>query len=322
MKKYITAVALFIVSIFISITSADASTKLVFKEASNGNVNTSIHFEAGFIGGIDITLKLEGNVKYKSFDLNKNLANKGFVNTSYDENTHSVKIVVVTGGIGTSYNLLNNQKQLDLGKLVVENVANSDTNYSVTCSNLTVLDNSWNSLQITPELENNNLTYTVAKQDDKDNNDDNKGNDNNQNQNQNNNNEQNNNNQNGNITNNNDSNTNNGSTNQQGSNNNSGSNTQGNNSNTNSQDKDDDKDEEDNTTEDDDKEKEDNKDKDTTTNKETDNKTEENQDGDEEKSISKLWFIIPIAIVLVGVAIYFIIKNKKNRPKSDNDFDF
>lgn len=311
LKKYIMAIAIFIISIFISITSVDASTKLVFAQNSNGNINVAINFDDGFIGGIDVTLKLNGNVKYKSFDLNKNLTNKGFVNTSYDENNHSIKIVVVTGGIGTSYNLLNNKKQLELGTLTVENIGNNDANYSVLCSSLTVLDNSWNSSQIVPELENNNFTYTVAKQDDnKDDNDDNKGDNNDQNQN---NNEQNNNNQNENITNNNGTN-NNSTTNQQGSNNNSAPST-------NSKDNDDDK--EDNTTKEDGEEKEENKkDKDTTTNKETDSEDEYNQDDNQEKSISKLWFIIPIAIVLVGVAVYFIIKNKKNKPKSNNDFDF
>ena len=162
-KKCFTAIALFIFSIFISISSVNAATSLVFDETSNGNIKTSLHFDEGFVGGIDITLKVDGNVKYKEFNFGSKIdKDKYTVKTTYNENKKTINILVVTGGIGTSHNLLDSKKKLDLGTLVFGSNTTSDAKYSITCSSLTTLDNSWKSAKVTPEVENKSFTYKVS----------------------------------------------------------------------------------------------------------------------------------------------------------------
>ena len=166
MRKYVTAIALIIASIVISITSVKASTKLVFSEASNGNINTTLNFEAGFIGGIDLKLQLKGNVEYKDFKLNNNITDKKYTTSiKYDSNTKIVNILIVTGGVGTSYNLLNSKRELALGTLIVEANSQNNIEYSIDCNALTVLDNTWKSSQIEPEEVNNKLTYKENAED-------------------------------------------------------------------------------------------------------------------------------------------------------------
>ncbi len=327
MKKILTAIALFIASAFLTISSVKAATKVVFNETSNGNVNTTLHFEEGFVGGIDLKLKISGNVDYKSFNLNSNITSKKYTTkVDYDNKSNTLNVLIVTGGVGTSYNLLNNKKELNLGTLVVSADSKSDVSYTIECTGLTVLDNTWSSSTLSFEEVDNKLTYTVQKEDEehKDdpnpNNPDNKPDDkdnNNNNDSDNNDNENNNNNQGNNTDNNlNGGTTNNGSTN---SSNNGNNNTSSNNG-TSSNDKDDNKDDKDDENDD---EKDKDEDKEENTNKTDDSdevitNDEENKTS-EDKKVSKLWFIIPIVVIIAGAAVVYVILKRKKKP--NNEFD-
>lgn len=172
-KKILTTIVIFIISIFISVTSVSAATRLVFSENSNGNVKATLHFEDGFIGGFDITLKYSGDVKYKQLNLDSKLKNS---HVEYNNNTHIINIKFTTGGVGTSHNLLNKNKELVLGDILFDTSSKSNVSYKIECTSLTVVGNDWNSKNVEPELENNELTFKVnSSTEDKDNDkDDNK----------------------------------------------------------------------------------------------------------------------------------------------------
>ena len=84
MKKNIIKLALIIFMLFPSITS-HALTTLAFKESSNGVIVPTIHFEEGFVGGIDVVYKISDTVKVKNFEFNKDFTTKKYTKTySYD----------------------------------------------------------------------------------------------------------------------------------------------------------------------------------------------------------------------------------------------
>ncbi len=178
-KKILTTIVVFIISIFISVTSVSAATRLVFSENSNGNVKATLHSEDGFIGGLDITLKYSGDINLKQFILDSKLKDVGPVDESKKiqiKDDKTIKIYLTTGGVGTSHNLLNKNKELVLGDILFDTSSKSDVSYTIECTSLTVVGNDWNSKKVEPELENNKLTFKVnSSTEDKDNDkDDNK----------------------------------------------------------------------------------------------------------------------------------------------------
>lgn len=171
-KRIITTIAILIICVFVSITTVNAATKLALSENSNGNVKATLHFEDGFVGGFDITLKYSGDVKYKQINLDSKLTNSKYTNkVTFNEQNKTINIKVTTGGVGTSHNLLNVNKELVLGNIVFVTTEKSDTHYTLECSKLTVLDNAWKSQTVTPELKDNSFTLKIN--DEKDNNDNN-----------------------------------------------------------------------------------------------------------------------------------------------------
>ncbi len=174
-KRVITAIVVFVISIFISLTSVSAADKLTFSENSNGNIKATLHFEEGFVGGFDITLKYSGNVKYKQINLDSNVAKSSTKEIKHDENNHTIRIIVSTGGVGTGHNLLNANKELVLGNIIFESDAKSNTTYSFECTKLTIVANDWYSKNLTPELGTHSFTYKInSPSTDNDKQDDNK----------------------------------------------------------------------------------------------------------------------------------------------------
>ena len=174
-KRVITAIVVFVISIFISLTSVSAANKLTFSENSNGNIKATLHFEEGFVGGFDITLKYSGNVKYKQINLDSNVAKSSTKEIKHDGNNHTIRIIVSTGGVGTGHNLLNANKELVLGNIIFESDAKSNTTYSFECSKLTIVANDWYSKNLTPELGTHSFTYKInSPSTDNDKQDDNK----------------------------------------------------------------------------------------------------------------------------------------------------
>ena len=147
--------------------NTNAITKINFNETSNGVINTTIHFDEGFVGGLDVVFKVSDNVKVKNFEFNS--AYKSYTKKySYDAVNHTLRIIVTTGGIGSSHNLLNSKRELTLGKITFETSYKTSVDYSLDKISLMYNDNNWKSTSI-PDAElklggNSKFTYVVNEE--------------------------------------------------------------------------------------------------------------------------------------------------------------
>ena len=152
MKKKILFVITLMVSIFSFSSSVLALTKINFKETGNGQINTTLHFEEGFVGGIDITLKVKGNVSVQDFKFaDKIVSSKYDSEYVYDKDKNTLIIRVTTGGIGSSHNLLNNKKELELGTIDFTSSDKADVVYELEETAFKIVGNNWESQVIDKE---------------------------------------------------------------------------------------------------------------------------------------------------------------------------
>lgn len=152
MKNKILLVVVFLTGLFLSITSVDALTVINFEEKSNGQLNTTIHFEEGFVGGIDITFNVVGDVSVTNVKFaDAVVANSYNPKYSYDEKNHTLNIRITTGGVGTSHNLLNSKKEFNLGTIEFNSSAKEDVTYKLAETTFQIVDNNWASKTIAQE---------------------------------------------------------------------------------------------------------------------------------------------------------------------------
>ncbi len=167
MKKTILLTTTILLSLLTFIAPAKAETKVTLKQTSNGNINTKLHFEEGFVGGVDVAFKVNGNVNVQNFSFDNNIVSKKAIrNYKYDKNSKLLTVRVTAGGIGTSHNLLNESKELNLGNIVLASTAMSTVNYSLTPSTLKIVDNGWNSQKLDLNENKQEFSYTISKLDD------------------------------------------------------------------------------------------------------------------------------------------------------------
>ncbi len=163
MKKTMIFLTTLLFSLFISITSVKATTKVSLTEKSNGNINTKLHFDEGFVGGVDVAFKVDGNVSVQSFNFNSKLANKNIKSYNYDSKNKVLNVRITSGGIGTSHNLLNSSKEIDLGNIVLNTSAKSSVSYSLAPTSLKIVDNSWNAQKIdTNNDDKKDFNYSIS----------------------------------------------------------------------------------------------------------------------------------------------------------------
>ncbi len=144
-KKLIWLILLSLITLF-PLTSVKALTKVKFDETANGNINTSINFEEGFVGGIDLVFQVSNSVGVKSFEFNKEYVKNDYTTDyKYDANKHTLTIKITTGGIGAEHNILNSKKELNLGKIIFETSSSKNVEYSLSILSLKYLDNTWKS---------------------------------------------------------------------------------------------------------------------------------------------------------------------------------
>ncbi len=157
MKKVLTYLILFIGFVLLPFTSVSALTKVSFNEISNGEVKTTLNFEEGFIGGIDVTLKVSGNVNLEDIKLADGLEK---YTTSIKKNKNTVNIIITSGGVDSTHNLLNIKRELVLGNIIVN--SKESTSYKIELTNLKIIDNSWNTKEIEKdnyEIIDNSFNY-------------------------------------------------------------------------------------------------------------------------------------------------------------------
>ena len=146
MKKVMLFVITLIVSMFSFSSSVLALTKINFKETGNGQINMALHFEEGFVGGIDITLKIKGNVNVKNFRFADKIVSGNYDSEyKYDKEKNVLSIQVTTGGIGASHNLLNDKKELVLGTIEFTSSEKNNVNYTLEETAFKIVGNSWDS---------------------------------------------------------------------------------------------------------------------------------------------------------------------------------
>lgn len=291
---------IFAIIILFPLTFTKALTKVEFKEVSNGVIDTTIHFDEGFVGGLDLVLGLSDNIDVKNFIFNNNFKN---FTTNTNVNNHTLTIKVTAGGIGTEHNLLNSNKELYLGRINLVTSLRQSTKYTFNVQSIKIIGNNWETIDIdldTITTINDTFTYVIGA--DTSNNDEQKNDkpvDNNQNS------------QNNNTDNDNHDTNNNTSTNNTTKPNNSNNNVSNNNDNqSNNVDNNTNNEEVDTNTEN-------NNDNSNDTNKE-----EHNQSNDikEEKEQNKSSIVIKIVLIIVvmcaiGILIYMIYKIIKNKKK-------
>ena len=169
MRNKLIFATVFLIGLLFPFISVSALTEINFEEKDNGRINTKLHFEEGFVGGIDITIKIDGDVSVKDFEFsNKIVSNKYGYEYKYDETKNTLNIIVTTGGIGTKHNLLNSNKELELGQIVLTSTASDDVKYKLSESSFKIVDNNWSSKVIEQShitLGKKEFTYKVEKVD-------------------------------------------------------------------------------------------------------------------------------------------------------------
>ncbi len=169
MKKIITSIIAITLIMLFPITSK-ALTKVNLVEDSNGKLNTTIHFEEGFVGGIDLKLKITGNVEVKDLSFNSKIKeNKYTTKYDYDTKNKILEIQITTGGKGSTHNLLNDKKELSLGIITLSTKSKENEKYSFSIDSLKIIDNNLDSQNIAKEHltlgDTNKFTYVVNKED-------------------------------------------------------------------------------------------------------------------------------------------------------------
>ncbi len=162
MKK-ITYIIITLMLVFAPL-KALALNDVTLNEKDNGVIDTKLHFDDGFVGGLDLNITLSDNVKVTKFDFNKDFAKNKYT-TEYTYKNGTLNIKITTGG----KNLLNDKKELNLGTIYLSTTSDKSVSYAINVNNIKVIDINLKS----NELEKNSIvvsgqnifTYEVANKD-------------------------------------------------------------------------------------------------------------------------------------------------------------
>ncbi len=145
-----------------------ATSKVEFTELDNGVIDTKLHFIDGFIGGLDLSISISDKIRVEDVKFNKDFQN--FTTTyEYDKNNQLLNIKIATGGIAQENNLLNSNKELNLGTIYLSTTSKEDVNYLLIPKDIKVINNSWNSVYYEDnfEIKGTNIFKLVVAQDNK-----------------------------------------------------------------------------------------------------------------------------------------------------------
>lgn len=140
MKKIL--LAIIIPLFFFGLSNIKASTTLQTKQVENGIIDVSITFDAGYVGGIQAVIPINGNVVLESVTWEKTLSDSYTKRYTYQNNILS--IILTTGD--TSKNLLDKNRTLHIGTFRLKNNTQSNQNYQFTLKSLTMIDATYKSL--------------------------------------------------------------------------------------------------------------------------------------------------------------------------------
>lgn len=132
MKK-LKVFTLILLGFFLCVTSVNAET-LNRNSVSNGKLELSILSNHGYVGAVDATIQITGNVSLVNLIWDTSLDNLAMREYHYDNNTNTLRIILVTKN--TEQNLLDPHGNLKIG--TIEVTAKETTDYNVALTNLEV----------------------------------------------------------------------------------------------------------------------------------------------------------------------------------------
>ncbi len=136
MKKFMFVVLTLFISL-LSFTKVCALATLNTEETSVGSIKVSLSFKEGYVGAVDASIKVQGNVDVSSLVWNNSLSayTKRY---SYDANSKVIRIIISTGD--SSKNLLDKYGNLNIGELKLSNSTNSSQSYSFSIMDVDMVD--------------------------------------------------------------------------------------------------------------------------------------------------------------------------------------
>lgn len=132
MKK-LKVFTLILLGFFLCVTSVNAET-LNRNSVSNGKLELSILSNHGYVGAVDATIQITGNVSLVNLIWDTSLDNLAMREYHYDNNTNTLRIILVTKN--TEQNLLDPHGNLKIG--TIEVTAKETTDYDAVLANLEV----------------------------------------------------------------------------------------------------------------------------------------------------------------------------------------
>lgn len=153
MKKIV--LTFFSIVLFLSGISHIEAKTLMEPTSDNGNVKINLSFEEGFVGGIDATFKINGQVSLTGVNWSSVIASNYTKRYSYDEQNGTVRLIVTTGN--QKNNLVDKKGNLTLGTLTFKSKTSDKTTYTIELASLTIVDATYQSIVKNDlELKGNN----------------------------------------------------------------------------------------------------------------------------------------------------------------------
>lgn len=140
---------LLFLGLFLSFTDVKAES-LKRTNVDNGKINVVLSSNKGYIGALDATIKLTGNVSFSKIEWNQSLNDLAMKEYEYDKKNNIVRIFLVTKN--TSQNLLDKNGNLDIGNIVVTSTKTESYNIELSKLSITNLD------LIKTDIDSKNLT--------------------------------------------------------------------------------------------------------------------------------------------------------------------
>lgn len=100
----------------------------------NGSVKLSLLNEDGYVGAIDATIKITGDVTFDKLEWDSKIPSSYIKKTVYNKSNNTVRIYVATGSL--SHNLADANHNIPIGNIKVK--ATKETNYDINISSLVI----------------------------------------------------------------------------------------------------------------------------------------------------------------------------------------
>lgn len=136
MKKFM-FVVITLSAFLVSFTKLNASVKLETEETTMGSIKMKLVFEQGYVGAVDTSINVQGNVNVDNLIWDNSLG--AYVKRySYDANNKSLRIIISTGD--SSKNLLDKYGVLNIGEVKLSNKSSESQSYSFSTRNVDMVN--------------------------------------------------------------------------------------------------------------------------------------------------------------------------------------